>query len=196
MLNARQKGNRYELKMAHLFTDWWKEPEHEFRRTPLSGGWSSKHAAGDIFTSDKRFPFVVECRDRESDHSRSKKVWDFNALLYSGNKSVVGNWWVKFCEEKHPGKPILFVFTRKGDKDWIMFDPLEMHSYIAMPLSGALPTRLQVCLLGKVIWVVVLKDWFYVVVPEKIKEKNRAIAGATGVRFSEEVSGEGSPETS
>lgn len=89
MTNGRAKGKRAELDVAHKMQAWWRqlEPEAVFRRTPMSGGWSSDPAfnvRGDLVTSAKRFPWCVEVKKREA--------WSLENFL-AGKPSPVWGWW-------------------------------------------------------------------------------------------------------
>ena len=80
-MNSRAKGNRFELKVAKLLAEWWGG---SFRRSPLSGGWDTERAPGDILTPDD-FPWIVECKSRES--------WDFYGLVGGPEKNGPLEWW-------------------------------------------------------------------------------------------------------
>ena len=63
---SRRKGASYERVVAQLLKTFWGE---EFRRTPLSGGWSKKTITGDIIPVDRpkdNFPFSIECKNQKS----------------------------------------------------------------------------------------------------------------------------------
>ena len=63
---SRRKGSSYERVIAQILQEIWGE---EFRRTPLSGGWSKKKVTGDIVPvsrSKNNFPFSVECKNRKT----------------------------------------------------------------------------------------------------------------------------------
>src|SRR4051812_33410532 len=90
--NSRAKGNVAEREVAGLLKVWWLpvEPDAEFIRTPLSGGWGGPklrgefRASGDLMTTAKRFPFVVEVKRREA--------WVMKNVL-KGQPSPVWGWW-------------------------------------------------------------------------------------------------------
>ncbi|MDT9683411.1 hypothetical protein RND61_15285 [Streptomyces sp. TRM76323] len=68
---ANRKGKGYELKIAKMFS---KYSGKEFKRSPMSGAWSSTWAggghdevAGDIIApSDEIFPYSLELKNHES----------------------------------------------------------------------------------------------------------------------------------
>jgi hypothetical protein len=63
-INSKVKGNRNELAVAKLLTDW---TGHEFVRVPMSGGlrWANRvNICGDLISADPTFyfPFSVETK--------------------------------------------------------------------------------------------------------------------------------------
>lgn len=63
---SRRKGSSYERVVAQVLQSIWGE---EFRRTPMSGGWSKKKVTGDIVPVDRKtdnFPFSIECKNRKA----------------------------------------------------------------------------------------------------------------------------------
>jgi hypothetical protein len=63
-INSKVKGNRNELEVSKLFTNW---TGHEFVRVPMSGGirWKQRtDVCGDIINNDPafHFPFSVEAK--------------------------------------------------------------------------------------------------------------------------------------
>ena len=57
---SRAKGCSFERELAEKLSAWWGE-ERAFRRTPLSGAWDRKQAAGDLVVPEK-FPFTAEAK--------------------------------------------------------------------------------------------------------------------------------------
>jgi hypothetical protein len=117
---SRQKGAVAENEVAKLFEAWWRklEPECVFKRTPLSGGWSSPVArehfktSGDLVTSAVRCPFTVEVKRREG--------WDLERLLdaHHPQQSKVWGWWLQAqAQGKEQGaEPLLLL--RKSREPW------------------------------------------------------------------------------
>lgn len=115
--NGRQKGNVAEREVAAILQKWWreKEPDCEFIRTPLSGGWSTgsvrEHfkAAGDIMTTAKKFPWTVEVKRREG--------WSLDNLIKC-RRSPVWGWWEQTVEAAttEQGWPMLWL--RKNRMEW------------------------------------------------------------------------------
>ena len=81
--------------MARLLGGWWGDPD-AFRRTPLSGGWAGRYAAGDV-VGPPGFPFAVE-------------GWRLESVLLGGGP--VPGWFAEAVEACHPGKVPLLVFRR------------------------------------------------------------------------------------
>lgn len=131
---SRDKGARGELEVAEKLRVWW-EPLEEgvvFKRTPSSGGWGSKddrsafRVSGDLVTSSKSFPFVVEIKRREN--------WAWATLL-AGKPCPVWGWWQqarKQALEQEGGVPLLI--WRKSRQPWFAMLPERM--LCGVTLSG------------------------------------------------------------
>jgi hypothetical protein len=91
-INGRVKGNKNERAVAALVQTWWRqlEPECEFVRTPLSGGWSTGNvrahfaASGDLMTTATHWPYTMEVKAREG--------WSFKNVL-DGKRTPAWGWW-------------------------------------------------------------------------------------------------------
>lgn len=118
-INGRLKGNRNEREVAGLIAVWWAqlEPDCQFVRTPLSGGWSSAQvrshhkACGDLMTTAEQFPFVVEVKAREN--------WsEINVL--KGMRSPVWAWWRQSqTAAEEQGGPAIMWFRRRRMPWWV-----------------------------------------------------------------------------
>jgi hypothetical protein len=64
-MGVREKGSTFERKVAEKFTERFNIP---FRRTPLSGGFDKRYVQGDIFSSNKKFSLVIECKNHKRFH--------------------------------------------------------------------------------------------------------------------------------
>lgn len=83
---GRRKGAEFERWVAKQLARWWAsvEPDAQFVRTPLSGGWSTPaaragfRACGDVMTTAKRFPFAVEAKANQKIHQPSlfRDCWE------------------------------------------------------------------------------------------------------------------------
>ena len=58
---ARNKGNNYELRIAHILSDKFKR---NFRRVPRSGAWDKQSFTGDIYCKEY-FVFSIECKNQK-----------------------------------------------------------------------------------------------------------------------------------
>lgn len=105
-MNSRIKGNDFELLVARTLKGWWND---EFRRTPLSGGWSSM-ASGDIIVPTN-FPWCVECK-----HSKDFHV---EHILRDSSYAYLRSWWEQTKREAIDAKkePLLIV---RGDRTIIL----------------------------------------------------------------------------
>lgn len=118
MVHGRNKGNRCEREVAGIIQTWWQrlDKSAEFVRTPLSGGWGNAkvrgdfRASGDLMTTSKSFPFVVEVKAREG--------WSVNTL-FDGKRSPVWGWWrqsIKAADEQTDGVPMLWITQKQNRK--------------------------------------------------------------------------------
>lgn len=109
--NGNRKGGDFERKIAKVMTEWTGV---KFERVPASGGlhWKKDNRVyGDIVCNDPTFPFVVECKNRQS--------WNMDALI-KGNKAVE-KWWAQVNKDATDTQltPML-IFTRNQQPDYIM----------------------------------------------------------------------------
>lgn len=125
---SKRKGNAYERKTAKALTDWWG---YTFNRTPGSGGlhWDDMRVAGDIVAPiDAEFPFVVECKHRETGS------WTIeNVFLNNGD---IKYWWQQCVEDSRRIDlvPIL-MFTRNRSKDFVM-TPYHKETFYKVRATG------------------------------------------------------------
>lgn len=127
MVLSRRKGSEHERRIARLLSEWWYQDPTVLRRTPLSGGWSKRHASAfDLIVAEGRaeeFPFGVECKFRES--------WNMDHLLAVHDGGEVGRWWKKLVQEDVPqaeagtGRKFvpLLVFTKSRQPDYYATEP-------------------------------------------------------------------------
>lgn len=115
---SRMKGNRFELRIASIFSDAF---DMEIRRVPASGGLDIKC---DIYCpTDDTFPFYIECKHRETlrieslVQGTSDLVGFFERNKAMGLKSYL---YMKYIHEKV--RPV--VVFKGGDfrTDMIMID--------------------------------------------------------------------------
>lgn len=112
--DSKAKGNRYENKIAKLFSRWSGE---DVRRTPQSGGWSKAAfgVAGDLVCSNKRFPFHIECKKREG--------WFLEDLILGvrvKDSRSVRAWWKQTTETCPKRKVPMLVFAHNNVGDLAM----------------------------------------------------------------------------
>lgn len=134
-IHSRNKGGRGERELAKIFTAWWGT---EFTRTPSSGAFATimnrgdLNVAGDISTTDPKFPWVVEVKRHESVTVEQ---------LLTAKKCLIFEWWQQASKSaKLEGKAPLLVF-RKNNQPWLfaMYDlglkimPKGTHFYVVSP---------------------------------------------------------------
>ena len=104
MKNGKAKGSGFERLVAKAFSDVFGV---EFRRTPMSGGWShdNPQVAGDLVCMDPTFdfPFCIECKNSEG--------WKLESL-FTDNHKWFDDWWKQLIRECPVGKAGILVFTR------------------------------------------------------------------------------------
>lgn len=124
---SRGKGNAAEREVAALLAKWWApvEPEAKWCRTPLSGGWggpqirSGFFASGDLMTTAKRWPFVVEVKRREG--------WAWSTLL-NGRPCPVWGWWRQSLKAAAEMNGIAILFFRRNREPWHVMLPKEIRA--------------------------------------------------------------------
>lgn len=110
-INSKVKGNRSELVVAKLLSDW---TGHEFVRVPMSGGlrWKSREdICGDVINVDKKtfdFPFSVE--------AKSYKNLGLAVLMPSNlrKNSIVYNFFEQCKRDAEAAGKIPFLIVRQN----------------------------------------------------------------------------------
>ena len=116
---SRTKGSNFERFIAKDLSMKFYKDQDSLRRTPLSGGWSSKYVGGDI-CGPESFPLYVECRNRE--------VWKASDLF--DENSVLFKWYAETKQKaKELGKEGVLIFTRNYEKIYIMTRVLVDNVY-------------------------------------------------------------------
>jgi Holliday junction resolvase len=135
-VNGRQKGARAEREVAGLLAGWWGKIERgcEFVRVPSSGGWATPklrgdfRVSGDLATTAKKFPWVVEVKHREQ--------WTWERLL-AGKPSPVWSWWKQAERQAAEMKLDPMLWFRRNRETWSVMAPLlpPIHPFGA-PRAG------------------------------------------------------------
>lgn len=116
---SRDKGNRFELKIANDLTRIVEGLE--FRRAPLSGGWAdSPHVAGDVICINPgptSFPFCIECKNEEG--------WKLESL-FTDKHAWFDAWWEQVVDECPEGFTPILVFTRNRIPAFVVF---QYHAF-------------------------------------------------------------------
>ena len=95
---GRIKGSSFERTIAKQLKAWWGEGS--WARTPLSGGWAKGSAfsvRGDIVTTAKDFPFVVECKHYKK----------FPLMAAWVGKGPFWTWWKQALNQAEKLSPLL-----------------------------------------------------------------------------------------
>jgi len=106
-----KRGYRFQYRVACAMTKVWGM---KVVSSPRSGG---SHWKGDIIPKDpatdwNSWPFVVECKSRES--------WDLRQLLLQPKGGVLAEWWWKVSREADAASklPLLIVSCRSRPGDF------------------------------------------------------------------------------
>lgn len=132
---AGEKGKNAEREVAAMLKAWWSplEPDCEFVRTPMSGGWShgvareTFAAAGDIMTTAKTFPFCVEVKRRES--------WTLLGLQGRFPFSPVWDWWMQCQRDAASIHKIPALVFRKNRQPWRLWLPVRSTYWMPHTVS-------------------------------------------------------------
>lgn len=125
---SKRKGNKFENDVAKILQSWWfPEKGFVFKRTPVSGGFSSAkdfNVCGDIICSDPEFPFTVECKNNKA----VKGLHDF-----LNPKSLLSKFWEQSKTEAEESKkfPLLVFHWSNGPVFFVMpcLNNLNLKNY-------------------------------------------------------------------
>lgn len=133
-MSSRSKGSAAEREVAKLLQGWWSvvDPQVEFARTPLSGGWQGTNTrgqkmrgemrmSGDLMTTSTDFPYSVEVKRRES--------WSM-AVLEAGRPSPVWAWWVQAQRAAKEMGLVPMLWIRQSNKPWFVLLPYEYAGHL------------------------------------------------------------------
>ena len=138
--NPKRKGNRFENKIAKLFSKW---TGYRWKRTIGSG--ATKHEKGDITPADTYKPWVIELKNQQS--------WSYKDL-WTG-KGPVWKWWNKCAKEcKKDERPMLIIKKNRSPALILLDAPLP-RDYVAC--SMMIPHR------GRAVYVGLLDEFIKVV---------------------------------
>jgi hypothetical protein len=104
--SARRKGHSFERKIAKELEMWWPG-NHEFKRTPMSGGSSLKEGwdlAGDICTTASDFIWHLELKNTPSQFTGLHNIFS--------DKSVFWRWLKQASNDCPDGKIPIIIFNR------------------------------------------------------------------------------------
>jgi len=125
------KGRAAEREVAKLCQRWWAklEPDCEFCRTPLSGGWSDStvrahfRASGDLMTTAETWPFTTEVKRRE--------CWNVERL-FTGKNSPAWAWWRQAVDQAQEEGGVPMLWARKNQYrpgqpafPWLVMLPID-----------------------------------------------------------------------
>lgn len=140
MVNGRLKGNRAELDVCRQLSEWWdgrsysgiRAEDLPFRRSPLSGGWDRKRAAGDIIKPEACL-FCFEIKKRE------EWTWD-RFFKDSGKQWHIFQYWKQTIEATREGEIPILIFT-KNRFPWYV--AMRVHDFCTLGIKPFLKATAQ-----------------------------------------------------
>lgn len=158
---SRSKGASYENTIAKILSLWWTNGKDKkaFRRTPMSGGWDSRFAAGDLIAPEPAFPVHIEIRKREE--------FELGQLLKGG---PIMNW-LQEGESKCPaGQDLWYIMSRNRDKNYL-FMRTGAYAMIASIMDIQPERVLTAHEGGRCQWVVIrLSHMFEALTPDQFRQ--------------------------
>lgn len=145
MVNGRLKGNKAELDVCRQLSEWWDEKDYvgiraenlPFRRSPLSGGWDRKRAAGDII-KPKSCLLCFEVKKREE--------WSWDRFFKDqGKQWSVFRYWLQTVEATKEGEIPILLFT-KNRFPWYV--AMEAHMFNALKIKPFLKASIEDTTIG------------------------------------------------
>ena len=118
---SRAKGNSNELKVCRILSEWWNgesakgvpAKDLEFRRSPGSGGWDVKRAAGDILKPDD-CPLCIEVKAREE--------WNWDQYFKNKTWPIDGYWEQTVKAAENCGEIPILIFSKNLHPFYVRFD--------------------------------------------------------------------------
>lgn len=127
-INSKRKGDRNELNVSHIITEW---TGHEFERVPRSGGlhWKNRgDVCGDVINTDREFhfPYSIETKFYKNlGLKQSAPYIRVNSVIYR---------FMRQCTQDAISagkKPFLMVRENGMDKDlYYIFFPLTFIEHV------------------------------------------------------------------
>ena len=156
---GREKGHAFENDVAKLLTTWsgilWK-------RTPQSGGWSSKDiASGDLFCVsefDKQTPLIIPI----SLELKKVESWEFVHFFKELDSSLLGTWWTQSVNDALAAKKIpVLIFNKNRYPIFIMLGNIHITRLekIAGKKCDKKFTRIQCTIKEDYVSVIMLSDF-------------------------------------
>lgn len=167
MVDGSKKGRNAEREVAKMCHEWWSKVDRkcEFKRTPLSGGWSTEtvrehfKAAGDIMTTSDKWPFTIEVKRREG--------WSLDNL-FNGKKTPVWKWWLQSCKQADVEKGVPMLWLKKNSRGptrpmpWLILLPVGFINKAKLPTPDVFWKRIDLIEnnveIGKVLPAVYIAD--------------------------------------
>ena len=134
--SSRDKGSRFERKIAKLFSDAF---DMNIRRVPLSGGLDIK---SDLYCpEDDSFPYFVECKNRKS--FRFDSLFDHSSELYSFFNTAYIHSLESYVSDKYTKKQrTILIFTGGNFKCiYVMYHSSEENEILTYPTNPIIHTN-------------------------------------------------------
>lgn len=171
MVQSSAKGRRGEREVAGMCQNWWRKIDKkcEFKRTPLSGGWSTTtirshfRACGDIMTTSDNWPFTVEVKRRED--------WSLNNL-FDGKPTAVWQWWIQSTDQANKEKQVPMLWLKRNRVPWLIMLPVIFIDASSSPKPDVYWTRITLAnngvLYGKLLPAIYIADRILKISPVKL----------------------------
>ena len=131
---SKRKGSSFELKTSKEFQKWWGKGE--FCRSPGSGGWGRPqhkqgfNASGDIITTNRDFPWCLECKNQEG--------WSLDQLLLNDG-CIIHSWWEQTVDETPDDLTPMLIFKKNRQKPMVMVFTDVQESFGALLIDKLPP---------------------------------------------------------
>ncbi len=131
MINSKQKGNEFELKIAKMLTEWSGE---KFHRTPASGAlhWENDNrVVSDIVPPQTLvgWPFSIECKKVEGAN------WEFSAMIEGTSQTLKEHWQQCYGDSQREQMLPMLVFNKNRRNVYMMITEEVFHQLNVHPKS-------------------------------------------------------------
>jgi hypothetical protein len=133
---SKKKGNKFELEVSKLISEWFYNDKTKLIRSPTSGANLYK---GDIIPNLEKnmdffqstrpirdemgiFPFVIECKNTQ--------IVDIDTFIFDDEKGFLNKVWNKTCKEAANNKAFPIVICKKNRSKIWMIAEFNTYNYL------------------------------------------------------------------